>query len=216
MYKKLRYGLLTLLAFMGMTMSAQTTFDFDNDYATLFPKLTYDDSGVGNITDGMTSEPVDGFTVTVSAKDPKNSNENRIWSASPRLRMYSGTLTISGSGIKSIEFDWGKGNITTSTGVLKGNVWTGSANEVVFTVLGNTQISNIIINGDATPPDVTEEDLNHGTESKPISVSDAVYAAGVIGSAGSNDVFYVAGTITRILPDTKNGNIPFTYSYKKK
>lgn len=216
MNKKLRYGLLTLLAFMGLTLSAQTTFDFDNDYATLFPSLTGTSAnGVsdGDFTVSTTSTAVNGFTVTVSAADEGVTNANRIWNASPRLRMYSGTLTITGSGIKSIEFDWGKGNITTSTGELKGTVWTGSANEVVFNVLGNTQIKSIIINGDATPPDVTEEDLNHGTEEDPISVAEAIYAAEVVGSADSKEDFYVYGTISSIVPD-KNTGTPYTYSYK--
>ena len=220
MNKKLRYGLLTLLAFMGLTLSAQTTFDFDNDYATLFPSLT--GTSANGVTDGdftvsTTSTAMDGFTVTVSVADEGASNANRIWNASPRLRMYSGTLTISGSGIETIKFvrdGGGNPNISTTTGDLTGNVWIGSANEVVFTVLGNTQISQIVINGDAEAPEETEKDLNHGTEENPISVSAAIHAAEVVGSAGSNDYFYVKGTISSILPDTKNGNIPFTYSYK--
>lgn len=216
MNKKLRYGLLTLLAFMGLAVNAQTTFDFDNDYATIFPSLglSSNDSGDGDITEDVTSTAINGFTVTVSAKEEEASNPNRLWNGNNRLRMYSGTLTIAGSGIENIEFTWSKGNISTETGELKGNVWTGSANRVVFNVLGNTQISKIVINGNAEAPEETEEDLNHGTEEDPISVSEAVYAAGVIGSGGSKDYFYVTGTISSIAVDTKNDNTPFTYSYK--
>ena len=189
MYKKLRYGLIALLAFVGLTASAQgVVFDFDNDYATLFPDLGLSDgsgSDAGDINKDITSTAISGFTITVSAKEEEATNPNRLWNGTNRLRVYSGTITVSGSGIQSVEFTWGKNNITTKTGDLKGNVWSGNANTVVFTVLGNTQISKIVINGNAVAPTETEEDLNHGTEDDPISVSEAIYAAGVVGNAES-------------------------------
>ena len=217
MYKKLRYGLIALLAFVGLTASAQgVTFDFDNDYATLFPGLGLSDangSDAGDINKDITSTAISGFTITVSAKEEEATNPNRLWNGTNRLRVYSGTITVSGSGIQSVEFTWGKNNITTKTGDLKGNVWSGNANTVVFTVLGNTQISKIVINGNAVAPTETEEDLNHGTEDDPISVSEAIYAAGVVGNAESKEDFYVVGTISSIVAD-KNTGTPYTYSYK--
>lgn len=217
MYKKLRYGLIALLAFVGLTASAQgVVFDFDNDYATLFPDLGLSDgsgSDAGDINKDITSTAISGFTITVSAKEEEATNPNRLWNGTNRLRVYSGTITVSGSGIESIEFTWGKNNITTKTGELKGNVWSGNANTVVFTVLGNTQISKIVINGNAVAPTETEEDLNHGTEDDPISVSEAIYAAGVVGTAESKEDFYVVGTISSIVADKNNGT-PYTYSYK--
>ena len=217
MYKKLRYGLIALLAFVGLTASAQgVTFDFDNDYATLFPDLGLSDangSDAGDINKDITSTAISGFTITVSAKEEEATNPNRLWNGTNRLRVYSGTITVSGSGIQSVEFTWGKNNITTKTGDLKGNVWSGNANTVVFTVLGNTQISKIVINGNAVAPTETEEDLNHGTEDDPISVSEAIYAAGVVGNAESKEDFYVVGTISSIVAD-KNTGTPYTYSYK--
>ena len=217
MYKKLRYGLIALLAFVGLTASAQgVVFDFDNDYATLFPDLGLSDgsgSDAGDINKDITSTAISGFTITVSAKEEEATNPNRLWNGTNRLRVYSGTITVSGSGIQSVEFTWGKNNITTKTGDLKGNVWSGNANTVVFTVLGNTQISKIVINGNAVAPTETEEDLNHGTEDDPISVSEAIYAAGVVGNAESKEDFYVVGTISSIVAD-KNTGTPYTYSYK--
>ncbi len=157
MNKKLRYGLLTLLAFVGLTMSAQTTFDFDNDYATLFPDVVFDSDGNGYISgnDAVSIEK-DGFTITVSVGDNPDKNANCIWNKSPRLRIYSGTITISGSGIKTIQFiHGGSFNLSltdTSKGEKIGNVWTGNEDEVVF-ACGNTstQLKQIIINAEIPP-----------------------------------------------------------------
>ena len=83
------------MAFICNVSFAQTVFDFDKDYKTLFPTL----SGVSSSTshDGdfkeATTCTVDGIKVTISKK-ASGSNENRIWESSPRLRMYSGTMTI--------------------------------------------------------------------------------------------------------------------------
>ena len=91
----LRYAFIAVLAFICNVSFAQTVFDFDKDYKTLFPTL----SGVSSSTshDGdfkeATTCTVDGIKVTISKKT-SGSNENRIWASSPRLRMYSGTMTI--------------------------------------------------------------------------------------------------------------------------
>lgn len=94
MNKFLRYSLSLVLAFVAsVTFAQEVTFDFDNDYKTLFPELTGTsslDSKDGDITKAMTCT-TNGISVTVSAKT-SGSNENRIWSSSPRLRMYSERL----------------------------------------------------------------------------------------------------------------------------
>lgn len=95
MKKILRLSLVAILSLICGTGFAQTTFDFDNDYATLFPSLpgtSSNDSHDGDFTEATTCS-IDGISITVSAKTSGN-NENRIWSSSPRLRMYTGTLTI--------------------------------------------------------------------------------------------------------------------------
>lgn len=104
MNKFLRYSLLLVLAFVAsVTFAQEVTFDFDNDYKTLFPELTGTSSSTskdGDITKTMTCT-TNGISVAVSAKT-SGSNENRIWSSSPRLRMYSGTLTIQAPADKKI------------------------------------------------------------------------------------------------------------------
>lgn len=94
MNKFLRYSLSVIFAFVASVGFAQTTFDFDNDHKSLFPDLP----GVSTIEshDGdfnkATTCTVNGIAVTVSAKEEGNPNDNRIWTNSARLRMYSGTL----------------------------------------------------------------------------------------------------------------------------
>ena len=205
MYKKLRYGLIALLAFVGLTASAQgVTFDFDNDYATLFPTITglsTLENGDGDIISAVTAKK-DGFSITVSAKDPSAGEDvqpNRLWDGTPRLRVYSGTITISGSSIETIKFNWkNRFDLSTTTGSLKEDVWIGNASEVVFNILGNTQISSIEINGEVTIPTKTEDDLDHGTEDSPLTVTAAIEAAEVIGNKNSKNYFYVCGEISSV------------------
>ena len=46
-----------------------------------------------------------------------------------------------------------KFNLSTTTGTLTEKVWKGNANEVVFTVGGNTQLNKIVINGEDITPE---------------------------------------------------------------
>lgn len=216
MYKKLRYGLIALLAFVGLTASAQgVEFDIYNDYASLFgiSGLSSNSSTDGDIPQKGVTATKGGFTISISAAT--GSTPNRFWAGnSGRLRLYSGTLTVSGSGIKSIEFVYSnnyKLSTSSTEGELKDNVWLGNANEVVFNA-GKTFLDKIVINGNAEAPEETEDDLDHGTEDDPITVAAAVHAAEVVGHKESNDYFYVTGTISRIEVD-KN-NTPYTYSRK--
>ena len=130
------------------------TFDFDNDYATLFPGLDGVSSGSGDnyVSDGDFREAqtatVNGVCLTVSKAEEGNQNNNRIWTSSPRLRMYSGTLTITapeGYVITSMMFDQGKWNDgnTADSGTLTSDGWTGEAGSVVITIAANTQFSSI-------------------------------------------------------------------------
>ena len=164
MNKILRYSFVALMAMLfGNSYAAEgTSFLFDQNYSTLFPTLkgtSSNESHDGDFTEATTSTSVDGFTVTVSAADEGASAANRIWQNSPRLRLYSGTLTVKGKGIKQIVFTINgtkKFNLTPSTGTLTDMVWKGETDEVVFTVGGTTQLSSLIINGDYDPstPDV--------------------------------------------------------------
>ena len=154
MNKFLRYSLSLVLAFVAsVTFAQEVTFDFDKDYKTLFPELTGTSSSTshdGDITKTMTCT-TNGISVTVSAKT-SGPNENRIWSSSPRLRMYSGTLTIQAPAdkkIASIDIINGKWNnnnkadVGTINSTINNSSWTGDANKVVYTIAANTQIKSI-------------------------------------------------------------------------
>lgn len=162
MKKLLRYSLTLVLALVASVGFAQTTFDFDNDYKTLFPGLpgvSSMESNEGDFNEATTCT-VDGIAVTVSAKEEGNPNANRIWTSSPRLRMYSGTLTVQapeGKQISKIEIaqkKWNANNkVDNGTLDAKGN-WTGSANKVVYSIAANTQIKTMTVtldNGGTTP-----------------------------------------------------------------
>ena len=148
----LRYAFIAVLAFICNVSFAQTLFDFDKDYKTLFPTL----SGVSSSTshDGdfkeATTCTVDGIKVAISKK-ASGSNENRIWASSPRLRMYSGTMTIEapeGKKISGITFTFGKWNTGNKSDVgtlTDKGVWKGDANKVVVTIAGNTQLKSLIV-----------------------------------------------------------------------
>ena len=172
--KTLRYFFVAALAMvMGNVMAEDTVFDFDTNGKTLFG-LAGESSGSGAsaVKDGDFTEAktatIGDFSVTVSPAAEGVTNANRIWYTSPKLRMYSGTLTVksNGANMKAITFTlaasasaskWGSGN-TASTGELAVNaptvVWTGDAKEVTFNIAANTQISKLAINteGGVTPP----------------------------------------------------------------
>ena len=153
MKKLLRYSLTLVFALVASVGFAQTTFDFDNDYKTLFPGLpgvSSTESNEGDFNEATTCT-VDGIAVTVSAKEEGNPNANRIWNKSARLRMYSGTFTIQApEGKQIIKIDiaqnkWNANNkVDNGTIDAKGN-WTGSANKVVYSIAGNTQIKTMTV-----------------------------------------------------------------------
>lgn len=174
MKKLLRYSLTLVFALVASVGFAQTTFDFDKDYKTLFPNLPGVSSSTPQSNDGDFNEAttctVDGIAVTVSAKEEGNPNANRIWTSSARLRMYSGTLTIQapeGKQITKIDIAQKKWNANTKVdnGTIdnKGN-WTGSTNKVVYSIGGNTQIQSMTVTlgegGTPQPPvEITYTDV---------------------------------------------------------
>lgn len=147
----LRYAFIAVLAFICNVSFGQTLFDFDKDYKTLFPNLpgvSSSSSKAGDFTKATTCT-VDGIKVTISKK-ASGSNENRIWASSPRLRMYSGTMTIEapeGKKISGITFTLGKWNTgnKSDVGTLTEGKWKGDANKVVITIAGNTQLKSLTV-----------------------------------------------------------------------
>ena len=167
MNKILRFSLLSLLAILtSSTYALKTvTIDFDNDYQTIFPMLKGVSSGSGESyvadgdfsSEGVTSAEIDGIYVLV-VPDAEAKTPSRIWSSSPRLRMYSGSfgvMSVGGYVIKKIEFNAHDTNfnLTPDSGTLTGKVWEGNALGVIFTVAKNTQIKSMVL----TLGDVDEE-----------------------------------------------------------
>lgn len=195
MKKLLRYSLTLVFALVASVGFAQTTFDFDKDYKTLFPNLPGVSSSTGS-NDGDFNEAttctVDGIAVTVSAKEEGNSNANRIWTSSPRLRMYSGTFTIQapeGKQITKIDIAQKKwnANYKVDNGTIDntGN-WTGSANKVVYSIAGNTQIKSMTVTiGEG------------GTPQPPVEIT-------------YTDVASVKDLLANYTEDTKNLNLTLT------
>ena len=151
MNKILRISMIAVLAFIANVSFGQTIFNFDNDYKTLFPDLpgvSSSSSHEGDFTKATTCT-VDGIKVTISKKTSGN-NENRIWESSPRLRVYSGTITVEapeGKKMSKIAFStkaWGATN-TADVGKLSTNLWTGDANKVVFTIGKSTTIKTMTV-----------------------------------------------------------------------
>ena len=151
MNKILRISMIAVLALIANFSFGQTIFNFDNDYKTLFPDLpgvSSSTSHKGDFTKATTCT-VDGIKVTISKKTSGN-NENRIWASSPRLRMYSGTMTIEapeGKKISDISFEqtkWGAKN-KSDVGTLTEVKWKGDANKVVVTIASNTQIKSLTV-----------------------------------------------------------------------
>lgn len=195
MNKLLRYSLTLVFALVASVGFAQTTFDFDKDYKTLFPNLPGVSSSTGS-NDGDFNEAttctVDGIAVTVSAKEEGNPTANRIWTSSPRLRMYSGTFTIQapeGKQITKIDIAQKKwnANYKVDNGTIDntGN-WTGSANKVVYSIAGNTQIKSMTVTiGEG------------GTPQPPVEIT-------------YTDVASVKDLLANYTEDTKNLNLTLT------
>ena len=197
MIKNLRYLLLSLLAIMSTAIFAQktVTIDFDNDYQKLFPTLTgvsSSDSQAGDFTEPTTSTPVDGVMVIVAPAEDA-ATPSRIWSGSPRLRMYSGAFTVLSTGlpITKIEFNAGsKFNLTPTDGHLsEDGVFTGASMTAVFLVGGNTQIKSIVVTlgeGGSTPDNPDNPD-------SPGLLSKFEFTSGTITDNGNQTVFDFAG-----------------------
>ncbi len=149
----------------------EAMFNFDRDYATLFPTIAGTSSGSGDtyVSDGDITEDVtatvDGVSLTVS---PSNSNTpNRIWASSPRLRMYGGTITITApngymlTGMEITQGKWNDGN-TANVGILTNASWSGEATSVVVTIAGNTQFKSINVTYCEIPDDQVMDPVIEG------------------------------------------------------
>ena len=202
MIKNLRYLLLSLLTIMSTAIFAQktVTIDFDNDYQKLFPTLKGVSSGSGDnyvadgdFTEATTSTPVDGVMVIVAPAEDA-ATPSRIWSGSPRLRMYSGAFTVLSTGlpITKIEFNAHSKNfnlVPTDGSLSEERVFTGATMSAIFLVEKNTQISSIVVTlgeGGSTPDNPDNPD-------SPGLLSKFEFTSGTITDNGNQTVFDFAG-----------------------
>ena len=227
MKKTLRLSILSMLMlFTGNAMADTVTFDFNTDYATLFPTIpgtSSNESHDGDFTETTTSIAINGVTVTVSPADDGVTNANRIWSTNPRLRMYSGTITFTSTGenitkmVLTRSTNSGKvaNNNTADSGELGTSdqqtnaevTWTGNASSVTITIAGNTQFSKAVVTvgqgGDEPGPDPNAA----GTLSNPYTVAQAFELLATLDVNVKSDVVYAKGRISQIVevsPDFGN------------
>lgn len=98
--------------------------------------------------------------VTVSFSKGTSSTDPAYYNTGTAVRCYPGnTMTVTALGITKIEFTFGSGDntneITVNTGSLNGSTWTGSADEVTFTVGGDSkhrriQAVKVTMNGEGS------------------------------------------------------------------
>ena len=208
MNKILRYVLLSFLTIMSTATFATiktVTFDFDNDYQTIFPTITgvsSSDSNAGDFpADGILSADMDGIVLAIAAAEDAK-NPDRIWNSSPRLRMYSGYFILTatkGDYIKKVEFEAPKFNLTSVDGTLTEKVWTGNVlGALTFAVGGNTQIKKMVVTLGGEN-DSLEGGEQGGETAQEMSVADALaYTIALGADVESTEDVTVKGKICSI------------------
>ena len=191
----LRYSLMMALFLLCGSSYAGTNvkFDFDANGKDLFglPGESSSDAGDGDITEAKTAI-IDGVTLTVSQAAEGVTNPNRIWSKSPKLRMYSGLMMItapSGHNITGLTFDQGKWNDknTADSGTLSSTGWEGNAPVVIINIAGNTQFKSITVTIDGEGGDNPDDPNSKSLLDK------FDFTSGTITDNGDQTVFEFAG-----------------------
>lgn len=189
MNKIIRYVLLSFLTIMPTVSNATlktVTFDYDNDYKMIFPTITgvsSSDSNAGDFTDITYSAEIDGVMLIVSPEEGAKV-PNRIWSASPRLRMYAGYFAVKATGgdvIKKIEFNapskFDLIEYSDAPTAIVDKVWkpegAGSMG-CIFTINSNTQLKSIVVTLGAAQDVLEDED----SESEAITHTLSITASG--------------------------------------
>ena len=195
MKKFLRYSLMMALFLLCGSSYAGTDvkFDFDANGKDLFglPGESSSDASDGDITVAKTAI-IDGVTLTVSEAAEGVTNPNRIWSKSPKLRMYSGLMMITaptGHNITALTFDQGKWNDknTADSGTLSSTGWEGNAPIVLISIAGNTQFRSITVTIDGEGGDNPDD-----PDSKSL-LEKFDFISGTITDNGDQTVFEFAG-----------------------
>ena len=150
---------------VGTPTAGEVVFNFNE----MNVKTSSNNSTDGDITTDKVIN-VGGVTLTISPKDEGATSPNRFWGTNggPQLRVYSGTLTFSvpaGFLITEMDFTdknkWNDGN-TFDSGEFADDIWTGSAQQVVLSIAGNTQINKIYVVV-AEDPNVNTFSFDDGT-----------------------------------------------------
>lgn len=209
------------VAFLAMVATNAMASDWVIDFNKMTVATSSSDSQDGDITETTTFwDETNTVKIEVSPKEESNSTANRFWGTSngPQLRVYSGTITITTTGValKTIVFNnakWNTGNAA-SVGSLAEGKWTyaAGASSVVITIAGNTQLNNITFSTDASEPE--EEVHIANTPETAYNVEDCVKIIEA-GKALSEKV-YVKGFITNIDElSIDYGNATFKIATKK-
>jgi len=182
-----------------------TNFNFNS--ANILCSATGITDGDINVDTGnlVITDAESGVKLTVTPAT--SGTDNRFWSTSagPQLRMYSGTMTFEapeGEALAKITFNnakWNTGN-TAEPGTLESNVWTGSANQVVITIAGNTQLNSIDVElGSGTTVKYyvaaagTDNDTFLGTAWLPLDENQLTEADGGVYTKTYSDIEFAAG-----------------------
>lgn len=125
--------------------AAEATATETIDITKLDVETSSDNSTAGDITEDTTLV-AENFSVTISPKASGNT-PNRFWATTSgtELRVYNGTITVkaaAGKTLNKIEFDQSRwGTVDADNGTLDGQIWTGEAETVVFTVSKQCRIT---------------------------------------------------------------------------
>lgn len=189
-----------------ITRKAETStamFNFNDDYAALFPNLDLTTLPY-EINEPITAT-VDGISVTISPKESSGTTTNKIWNNNNKLRVYSGTITITapeGYNLTGIDFTnhTSNFNLTPSEGEMGGSggdrTWTGETATLVLTATGNTQIGTM---------NVTVTKANSNAPVAPVIEGDSPFV-------GSTQVTITCATNGASVYYTTDGNDPTSSS----
>lgn len=124
------------------------------------------DFSAQNYTNGKKITSLIIGNVKVTFSKGSSSTEPAYYNTGTAVRCYPGnTMTVSAKDITKIEFIFGSGDytneITASTGTLNGSTWTGSADEVTFTIGGDSkhrriQALKVTMNGEGSVTTYTD------------------------------------------------------------
>ena len=178
--------------------AGEFTFNFNEMDVPTSTNSTHD----GDITTAL--ELTEGsVTLTISPK--VSGTENRFWATNdgPQLRVYSGTLTFDvpvGYTITNIVFNapkWNEGNAADSGETeydadTKVATWTGDAQNVEFTIAGNSQINSIVVTVEEAEISTDPVELPEGVEPEEYTLA----ASGIYPS--------IFGNMTLAIEETMN------------